>query len=1056
PTAYGVCWNTTGTPTTADSNTDEGGTSSTGPFTSGMTGLTTYTIYYVRAYATNASGTAYGNEVTFLTSAVPAVITTDSITAIAYTTATGNGTIVDLGIPTPTAYGVCWNTAGTPTLADSYTDEGVPGSTGAFISLMTGLSQNTTYYVRAYASSPAATFGFSDDYDPVNWSFSSTLSAGDGSVDLSAVPSAITLNGSDNWTSAGDNDYEAYVITIPVACVISFDYSHVNPNIDDAYYAINSTTTQITTGGTGSVTGIAVNSGDVFEFRVYNYINCCGRGVLTISNFRFAPTIYYGNEISFITPGTTITTDSITDIVAAAATGNGTISELGSPTPTAHGVCWNTTGTPTITDSHTDEGAAIATGPFTSSMTGLSPLTTYYVRAYAGSSPFSQFTGDFDVVNWAFNSTTVNGDGSVNTSGAPASIILNGSDNGVGGVGSGQYEAYEITILQSGFISFDYDHVNPDIDDAYYAVNGTTTQITYSGSGSVTGIPVNSGDVFEFRVYNYDNCYGRGVLTISNFAFSCFYFGNEISFTTSDYIAQTITFDPFTSPVHYLDPDFTLTATASSSLPVSFSSSNPAVASVTGNTVDILLPGHTTITASQAGDYTYSAAPDVSYDLGVAPDMWDDPTYHYQATLNWNGYVGATNYKIAYAKVGTTTYGYKVTSGTSVTIAGLTPGTDYFWRVSPDFGAGWSYFSPADTFTTDAAPVLDAVSITQTKASLTWSGFTGATNYKIVITPVGSTSYIYKVSAASPYLITGLTPNTEYFWKITADYGSGWTTFTPADTFTTAAVPAPPVLTHNPVSYNQATLNWSGFTGAINYKVQYAPVGTTTYGYKVTTGSSVTIGALPPNQTYFWRVCADYGSGFTAYSAADTLTTTNPVLSATPVTTTSEDLGWTGIVGAVNYKIMYYKTGTTSYIYKLSAVPSISLTGLLSGTDYTWKVSADYGSGWTSYTPTATFTTNAAKYESITADMQSLSNVFIYPNPSGDKTTISFLTDGVPDNIYLKVLDLAGKEIMKTMFASQTGYNTYVLDITSLTDGMYLIAIQKGNEVIYNKFIKQY
>ncbi len=62
-TARGVCWNTTGTPTTDDDHTTDG--SGTGNFTSNLSGLTEWTIYYVRAYATNEAGTAYGEELTF-------------------------------------------------------------------------------------------------------------------------------------------------------------------------------------------------------------------------------------------------------------------------------------------------------------------------------------------------------------------------------------------------------------------------------------------------------------------------------------------------------------------------------------------------------------------------------------------------------------------------------------------------------------------------------------------------------------------------------------------------------------------------------------------------------------------------------------------------------------------------------------------------------------------------------------------------------------------------------------------------------------------------------
>lgn len=63
-TARGVCWNTTGTPVATGNYTSDG--SGIGSFTSSITGLTVGTTYYVRAYATNAEGTAYGSELSFV------------------------------------------------------------------------------------------------------------------------------------------------------------------------------------------------------------------------------------------------------------------------------------------------------------------------------------------------------------------------------------------------------------------------------------------------------------------------------------------------------------------------------------------------------------------------------------------------------------------------------------------------------------------------------------------------------------------------------------------------------------------------------------------------------------------------------------------------------------------------------------------------------------------------------------------------------------------------------------------------------------------------------
>ncbi len=64
-TSRGVCWATTPNPTIAGSKTVNG--TGTGSYTSSITGLTTGTIYYIRAYATNTSGTSYGNNLIFTT-----------------------------------------------------------------------------------------------------------------------------------------------------------------------------------------------------------------------------------------------------------------------------------------------------------------------------------------------------------------------------------------------------------------------------------------------------------------------------------------------------------------------------------------------------------------------------------------------------------------------------------------------------------------------------------------------------------------------------------------------------------------------------------------------------------------------------------------------------------------------------------------------------------------------------------------------------------------------------------------------------------------------------
>ncbi len=62
-TIRGVCWHTSPNPTISDAHTIDG--NGTGNFMSNITGLAANTPYYVRAYATNTSGTAYGNQLSF-------------------------------------------------------------------------------------------------------------------------------------------------------------------------------------------------------------------------------------------------------------------------------------------------------------------------------------------------------------------------------------------------------------------------------------------------------------------------------------------------------------------------------------------------------------------------------------------------------------------------------------------------------------------------------------------------------------------------------------------------------------------------------------------------------------------------------------------------------------------------------------------------------------------------------------------------------------------------------------------------------------------------------
>ena len=151
-TARGVCWSTSSGPTVTLS-TRTADSTATGSYTSAMTGLTNNTTYYVRSYATNATGTAYGNEVVCMT--LPSV-TTSTISNINFSTATCGGNISTAGNAAITVRGVCWSTSSGPTVALSTTTSDSTGI-GSYTSAITGLTENTAYYVRSYATNAAGT-----------------------------------------------------------------------------------------------------------------------------------------------------------------------------------------------------------------------------------------------------------------------------------------------------------------------------------------------------------------------------------------------------------------------------------------------------------------------------------------------------------------------------------------------------------------------------------------------------------------------------------------------------------------------------------------------------------------------------------------------------------------------------------------------------------------------------------------------------------------------------------------------------------------------------------
>lgn len=222
-TQRGVCWSTKSEPTVADFHTTDGNGSEN--FVSILSGLVGGTTYYVRAYAVNDAGTAYGEIKTFTAETIPVtpenypVVSTNAIVNIEATSATCGGNVTSDGNSAVTAKGVCWSTTQNPTIADNKTNDGQ--GLGPFTSNITGLTIGTTYYVRAYATNSAGTsYGEQRSFTTLT-----SVTVNGVSFTMKFVEGGTYNMGAQSSNSSGINyDSEAFISESPVHSVTLSNY----------------------------------------------------------------------------------------------------------------------------------------------------------------------------------------------------------------------------------------------------------------------------------------------------------------------------------------------------------------------------------------------------------------------------------------------------------------------------------------------------------------------------------------------------------------------------------------------------------------------------------------------------------------------------------------------------------------------------------------------------------------------------------------------------------------------------------------------------------------
>jgi hypothetical protein len=254
---------------------------------------------------------------------------------------------------------------------------------------------------------------------------------------------------------------------------------------------------------------------------------------------------------------TITTTSPLTNITSVTATAGGNVTSDGGTAVTARGTCYSTSANPTTPC--TSDGTG--TGSFTSSLTGLTPNTPYHVRAYATNSEGTAYGSDVPLTTLIEQTITFTNPGSKTLGAAPFALSASGGASG-----------NPVTFASQ--------------TSSVCSVSGNTATLVAAGTCTITADQAGNAS------------YAAAAQVVQ-------------SFTVNALIAQTVNFTNPGSRTVGAAP-FALSASGGASgNPVTFASQTNSVCTVSGSTATLVAAGTCTITADQAGNANYAAAPQV-------------------------------------------------------------------------------------------------------------------------------------------------------------------------------------------------------------------------------------------------------------------------------------------------------------------------------------------------------------------------------------------------------------------------------------------------------------
>ncbi len=330
-------------------------------------------------------------------------------------------------------------------------------------------------------------------------------------------------------------------------------------------------------------------------------------------------------------------------------------------------------------------------------------------------------------------------------------------------------------------------------------------------------------------------------------------------------------------------------------------------------------------------------------------------------TANWAPVPGATNYAVQVATDAAFTNVLAAYDSVAVgsndnklSIAGLTGGQTYHYRVTATTTCGTSAYSAAATVTTDGlsdTPTNLSATAGCTTAELSWQAVSGSVSrYEVYLDT--DNDFTNGTISASPdatqvtatTTVSGLTDGSPYFFHVLAILNGCDTTRAVSD-FTTRNEPTPPAASASDIKCDGFTLSWPAVPDADDYVVDVSKDAFATFTTNTITDLSLEVGSLTPGTPYQYRIkargCVE--SAFT--SGTVTTDDTPPGLASAPTAAAPSCVGftvsWTAQPG-IRYLVEASPVGDnfTSVIERSAEVDgdSYPFTTLAVETSYNYRV----------------------------------------------------------------------------------------------------------------------